>query len=82
VHVVLILRGRGRVLLGDEVREIEEHDSLYIPPQTWHQFYAAADSFLGFLCLVRGERDRPSRPTEEELAELCAIPAVKNVIRY
>ncbi len=82
VHGVLILRGRGSVLIGSEVHPIQEHDLVYTPPQTWHQFYAAPDSHLGFLCLVNGERDRPSRPSAEELVELEKDPKIKKVIRY
>ncbi|HEY4441330.1 MAG TPA: cupin domain-containing protein, partial [Candidatus Elarobacter sp.] len=51
VHAVLILRGRGTALIGDEVGEVHEHDLCRVPPMTWHQFRAAADAPLGFLCL-------------------------------
>lgn len=82
VHAVLILRGRGRVLVGSEVTAIREHDLVYIPPQTWHQFYADPEEALGFLCLVNGERDRPSRPDAEELSALESDPVIREVIRY
>jgi quercetin dioxygenase-like cupin family protein len=81
VHAVLILRGRGSVLVGETVNGIQEHDLVYTPPQTWHQFYAAEDSHLGFLCLVHGDRDRPSRPTDEEFAVLEAAPGLRGVVR-
>jgi quercetin dioxygenase-like cupin family protein len=82
VHGVVILRGRGRVLLGDHVEEVAPFDTLYIPPRTWHQFYADADSPLGFLCLVNGDRDRPARPSEEDIAELKNNPGIAETIRY
>lgn len=69
-HAVLILRGRGTVRLGDEIHEIAERDLVTVDPLTWHQFYAAADCALGFLCLVSKERDRPQLPTPEEAARL------------
>lgn len=69
-HAVLILRGRGTVQLGDEVHAIEEHDLVTVDPMTWHQFRAAADCALGFLCLVSKERDRPQLPTSDEAARL------------
>lgn len=69
-HAVLILRGRGSVRLGDEIYAIAERDLVTVDPLTWHQFHAAADSALGFLCLVSKERDRPQLPTPEELARL------------
>ncbi|GMV58310.1 MAG: hypothetical protein AMXMBFR72_14180 [Betaproteobacteria bacterium] len=69
-HAVLILRGRGTVRLGDEIHAIAERDLVTVDPLTWHQFHAAADSALGFLCLVSKERDRPQLPTPEEAARL------------
>src|ERR1700731_1349527 len=33
VHAVLILRGRGTCLIGDEVREIGEHDLCLVPSE-------------------------------------------------
>ncbi|MFN7778577.1 MAG: cupin domain-containing protein [Betaproteobacteria bacterium] len=61
-HAVLILRGRGTVRIGDATHAIAEHDLVTVDPMTWHQFHAAADSALGFLCLVSKERDRPQLP--------------------
>jgi quercetin dioxygenase-like cupin family protein len=81
VHSVLILRGRGSVLVGDEVRSIGEHDLCSVPPMTWHQFRAADDAPLGFLCLVSSERDRPQLPTDGDLRELRADAAVAEFIR-
>lgn len=61
-HAVLILRGRGTVRFGDEVQSVAANDLVTIDPLTWHQFTAAADQALGFLCLVSKERDRPQLP--------------------
>jgi quercetin dioxygenase-like cupin family protein len=63
-HAVLVLRGRGSVCIADETREIAERDLVTVDPLTWHQFHAAADSPLGFLCLVARERDRPQLPQD------------------
>ena len=65
-HAVLILRGRGSVRLGSEVHALAERDLVTIDPLTWHQFHAAPDCALGFLCLVSKERDRPQLPNETE----------------
>jgi len=70
VHAVLILRGRGEALVGTEIYPIAPFDLFSVPPMTWHQFRAAADEPMGFLCLVHSERDRPQLPTDDELAEL------------
>lgn len=75
-HAVMILRGRGSCLVGTQVREIAVHDLVEVPPETWHQFRAAADSPLGFLCLVSRERDRPRLPGADDLAALRATPEI------
>jgi quercetin dioxygenase-like cupin family protein len=69
-HAVLILRGRGTVLLDGDVQEVRQNDLVSIDAMTWHQFHAAGDGSLGFLCLVSKERDRPQLPTESERAAL------------
>lgn len=76
VHGVLIIRGRGRCLVGDRVEEIGPQDLVTIPPWTWHQFRATAGEALGFLCLVDALRDKPALPTPAELAALEADPAI------
>jgi quercetin dioxygenase-like cupin family protein len=69
-HAVLILRGRGAVQIGDEVHALAERDLVTVDPLTWHQFRAASDSPLGFLCLVASERDRPQLPSADERGAL------------
>jgi hypothetical protein len=59
VHCVMVVRGRGRALVGRETDE----------------------EALGFLCLVRRDRDRPQRPTAGELASLRADASVGAFIR-
>ncbi len=80
-HAVLILRGSGRVLVGEQVYPVAAFDAVYIAPQTWHQFRAHEDEPLGFLCLVDCTRDRPVRPSEEDLRALRSIPQVADFIR-
>jgi quercetin dioxygenase-like cupin family protein len=76
VHAVLILRGRGRCLVGDRLYDLSERDLVSVPPMTWHQFRAASDAPLGFLCLVNRDRDRPQLPDAQDLAALRRLPAV------
>ncbi len=80
-HAVVILRGKGKVLIGDTVSTVAPYDVIEIPPMTWHQFYADETEPLGFLCIVDRERDRPQLPTEEELAQLRSNPLIAAVIR-
>jgi quercetin dioxygenase-like cupin family protein len=80
-HAVMILRGRGRCLVGERVYAVGEHDLVTIAPDTWHQFRADADAPLGFLCLVNRERDRPRLPDADDLERLRSVPAVAEFIR-
>lgn len=79
-HAVMIVRGRGRCLVGADLYDIGLHDLISIPPLTWHQFRAAADGPLGFLCMVNNERDRPQLPTAAQLEKLRRDPALADFI--
>ncbi len=81
VHAVMILRGSGTAVVGTRVSAFGPYDLFRVPPMTWHQFCASDDEPMGFLCLVRAERDRPQLPTETDLAELRADPEVARTIR-
>lgn len=81
VHAVMVIRGRGRALVGERIVELAAHDLVRVPPRTWHQFRAAEDAPLGFLCLVACGRDRPERPGASALAELRRNPAMGDFIR-
>src|SRR5712692_9554005 len=70
MHAVLILRGRGHCLVGDEVKPVELRDLITVPPMTWHQFRATASEPLGFLCMVNAARDKPQLPSAGDLARL------------
>lgn len=82
IHSVMILRGKGEALVGEEIRAIQALDLVYVPSMTWHQFRACAGDYLGFLCLVNCERDRPIRPNEDDLNRLKQNPQVAEFIRY
>lgn len=69
-HAVVILRGRGRVVLGGQAHDIEPFDCVYVSPGVYHQFQATGDEPLGFLCTVDRQRDRPELPTAEERTAL------------
>jgi S-methyl-1-thioxylulose 5-phosphate methylthiotransferase len=75
-HAVMILRGRGRCLVGEDVRDVKPFDLVTIPTWTWHQFRAGANEPLGFLCMVNAKRDRPVLPRMEDLIRLRANPEV------
>jgi mannose-6-phosphate isomerase-like protein (cupin superfamily) len=76
MHGVLILRGSGHCLVGDEVKSLGTNDLVTIAPMTWHQFRASKGEPLGFLCMVNAERDKPQLPTPEDVARLRKNPAI------
>jgi quercetin dioxygenase-like cupin family protein len=80
-HVVVPIRGAGSALVGTEVVQLALHDVVFVPSWGWHQFRATDDEPLGFLCSVTVDRDRPVRPTDQQLAELRRDPAVAAFIR-
>ena len=81
VHAVLILRGSGKCLVGEEIIEFEQNDLISVPPMTWHQFQATEGEPMGFLCLVNAERDRPILPSEEDLQALRKSKPIADFIR-
>ncbi len=81
VHGVMVLRGHGHCLVGDRILSLATQDLVYIPALIWHQFRAAAEVPLGFLCMVNTERDRPELPSPIELAALRADPAIAAFIQ-
>jgi quercetin dioxygenase-like cupin family protein len=80
-HLVVVLRGPARCLVGERLHDLEVNDVVHVPADTWHQFRTGDEGPLGFLCLVRAERDRPRRPTPEELRALREEPALAAFIR-
>ena len=80
-HAVLVVSGRGRALVGARFYDVGINDLVRVPSLTWHQFRAADDAPLGFLCLVDCARDRPERPDSAALAALRRDPAVAAFVR-
>src|SRR5882724_7190894 len=76
MHGVLILRGSGHCLVGDEVKSLETNDLVTISPTTWHQFRASKGEPLGFLCMVNAARDKPQLPGPDDVARLRKNPAI------
>ena len=59
-HVVVVVRGKGSVVLGEREQSIGFGDVVYVAPWEVHQFRNADGAEpLGFLCVVPAERDRP-----------------------
>jgi quercetin dioxygenase-like cupin family protein len=58
-HVVVVMRGRGEVRLGEAWHAVGFGDAVYVAPDEVHQLRNRAEEPFGFLCLVDAERDRP-----------------------
>jgi quercetin dioxygenase-like cupin family protein len=80
-HAIMVIRGRGRALVGDRILDLAPHDLVNVPPLTWHQFRATGAEPFGFLCMVDCGRDTPERPGPEVLAGLRKDPAIAEFIR-
>ncbi|MBP3191365.1 cupin domain-containing protein [Natronogracilivirga saccharolytica] len=81
-HTVIIVRGEGSMILGNEYHQLDTFDTVYIAPETVHQFHADRGSPLGFICIVDRYRDRPEVPaSRHELKSWIPDPDVRNKAR-
>ena len=80
-HCVIVIRGEGEALVGDQVYQLHDKDVVVVPSNSWHQFRAAKGKPLGFLCIVNGERDRPTLPSPEDIKSLQRNQKVAAFIR-
>lgn len=74
VHVVMVLRGVGRALVGDRVHALAAFDSVRVPPLVPHRWLNAGEEPFGFLCTVDADRDRPRGLDDEEWERLRSDP--------
>ncbi|MCH8495632.1 MAG: cupin domain-containing protein [Balneolales bacterium] len=68
-HSVVIIRGKGSVVLNNTVISISVNDVVFISPETVHQFHADKNDYLGFICIVDRYRDKPAIPDEDVINE-------------
>ena len=80
-HSVMIIEGKGSMVLGDEVHDLNTFDTVYISPETLHQFHADKGAPLSFLCVVDRYRDKPSVPDEAMLDEVMGNSEARNKAR-
>lgn len=81
-HSVIILRGKGSLVLGNELHSIHQHDLIFIAPETLHQFHADENDYLGFICIVDRYRDKPTVPNKEYLSTHISNPEVLSKIKF
>jgi quercetin dioxygenase-like cupin family protein len=80
-HTVVIIRGSGHVVLGDEVHPIALHDVVFVSPETLHQFHAAVNEPLGFICIVDRYRDKPAIPSNQTIEHVMSGSEAEKKIR-
>ncbi|HMK56539.1 MAG TPA: cupin domain-containing protein [Dissulfurispiraceae bacterium] len=58
-HVVVCIKGKGKVRLGGRSQVIRFLDTVYIAPNTIHQLSNPYEEPFGFFCIVNAKRDKP-----------------------
>ncbi|MCE4617191.1 MAG: cupin domain-containing protein [Desulfurococcales archaeon] len=58
-HEIYVLEGSGRVAIDGKVYEVGKDTFLYIPPCSWHEYWAGDDGMV-VLCMI------PVKPTSNE----------------
>ncbi len=76
-HVVVGVRGRGVVRIGEKDYTLTPLDTIYIGPLQAHQLRAAGRAKFGFFCIVDARRDRP-RPVEPAAAAAITATAAES----
>lgn len=75
VHLIMVLRGNGRALVGDKVFDVKPMDMVTVSPLTPHRWLNESDAPFGFLCPVDADRDSAQPLSDEEWEALQANPA-------
>lgn len=81
IHAVIIVRGRGRALIGSRAYNLKPFDAVYIGPKTAHQFHQVGDEPFGFLCVVTAKRDRPKLVHPEKAEQLKRTRQLRDVVK-
>lgn len=63
-HIVIGIKGEGKVLLEKSTYKINFLDIVYVSPKTPHQFLNPFKEPFGFLCVVSAKRDKPVNITK------------------
>lgn len=58
-HVVICIKGKGKLRLGEKYRVLKYLDIVYIAPNEIHQLINPYNEPFGFFCIVDAERDIP-----------------------
>jgi quercetin dioxygenase-like cupin family protein len=74
-HVVVGVRGRGLVRIGEKDYTVTPLDTIYIGPQQAHQLRAAGRAKFGFFCIVDARREQPQPVQPAATASITAAAA-------
>ena len=58
-HIVICVKGKGRVKIDNKVYKIKPFDIVYVAPNSIHQFLNPYKDTFGFFCIVQSKRDKP-----------------------
>jgi quercetin dioxygenase-like cupin family protein len=61
-HEIFVLRGSGRIRIGESIYKVGEGYVVYIPPNVEHEYWAGEEGLV-FLCMI------PRNPTASEVKE-------------
>ncbi|MFZ7119387.1 MAG: cupin domain-containing protein [Eubacteriaceae bacterium] len=81
VHVVVVLRGKGKVIVNNEIFDVKPMDMVVIPKNAYHQLINVGEEPFGFFCTVDAERDKFKLLTIEEINELKKNPKIAEYIQ-
>ena len=57
-HGILILQGRGEVLIDQDISSFERGDIIYIPPDALHQLSNTGTELVDFICVIPARREK------------------------
>lgn len=80
-HIVMFIKGRGLVLIGSEIYEFKPFDIVYIPSWMPHRFISK-DEDIGFICIVKSNRDKPQKLTKQEVEDIISKnPSLRDILK-
>ena len=80
-HIVMVARGHGKVIIGDNIYNADPFDYFVIPEWHPHQLINTQDVPFGFFCSVNSKRDKFVLLTKEETGRLMENKEIKDNIK-
>lgn len=65
-HEQYVLNGRARIIINDQVHEVQAGDVVYIPAEVPHSYETIGDVPFEFLCVVPNKHDETILKPETE----------------